>query len=1293
MVRLSASKSCSVKFYNKFTPPQNTSMEDWISQNEKIFSDFGLSTPCVQLNELPGYWKIDKQAPATDHPSAAFFSKPILTVERAHSNSVISIPVEVDFFKPEIWKYKVESAVETHEFQDYADQKYSTFTIEFEAVTTPTKFLEPIVAEVFLYDTARKQKITDSWRFLANRDNFDQKVLSLIDDAILNAPKNASFPYVTDLKQNVVVVCFLERLVMKDKCGKYLQKPTDSHISAIKRGLSKCRLEKQLIRFAYGTAPLGTGNQKTVIKNFVVNSPFDLTGEIKEKNRLTGFECVFKHVRSSNVIRIFDDFLPAPYSNTESYLGIRLASFHKSVSEKFFVEITAATNEKVLGVFRSRVCHDEKEQIMDTFFVPLPPGVCVSGSVKIGFLVRTVSSRKEKKKSDLIHTSEMLVAKDGVFMANGDHVADGVCFSTFLRSPFYTSSSGIDKLWHRVLPDDIASLDKSEVIRNFYSVMDVLMKMGTDQAFVWMFQIVGLVDESICDQYCRLMNPESNIVVELLKQWHSSKYNFWSFLHIVLKCILKFKSKNPELDAILLKISEKQYKDEEFALFLRDLFEIYDRTVVLQMLEVYLSKLNLERDPQHRKQFRSILKLFLTPKGFLIANAPKGNTTLLLDILFPCMTRTARVYRHIYDIFHVINDLIVQFDEEQQNILLKNMTLASFSWFSQNRNWIEQYPKIEDRRHVSLFAGMLLRVTTIETDAPVPGFLIACKQYLRYFGPGRMESLFIDVLKRFSGMEVVNCVVSGLMKRSISPELLFAIMDYIQRNTADFFAEQSPLKSLMCSIVTNLDQARLEILSFFLASECMTFDTTIRCISLFTRALQKVEITEDALRYVRGTLYGKVFEDIYNVNQQIKNVSETDDPITYAELLRRKADLLKSSPDARLQTLLQLSEVHIKTKHFAEAVVAQLSCALLVHHRLFGTRFPIDYVKGLEETTEDIKINGYCTSEYFSLFGLSVLLEMAVGTAKRGSMYELINQIHSVLIPLAEEKRLWLSLKQFYLSGSGAWGVINDLATGSDRDFGLYYRVQFEDEGEFIYREIDFANLWTVNEEMKKAAVKYAKGKEIVVQNDGEEIHDKEQGKYYVHVKAVQPYFTPDEKKERGTLFEQNGNITKFHFDIPVSKASQESVENCWLKRYIFELPEPMPGLETRVGLTVANRRSIMYSPIEFCCESLSKKVQLIEAAAKRRNYQALQPLIHGSLLVQVNEGPKKMAEVFLTGGEENEHTAELRRIFREFLKVNETAVQVHSEYTKQNPVYASLQDELELGLARLKSSLQPYLN
>jgi hypothetical protein len=75
-----------------------------------------------------------------------------------------------------------------------------------------------------------------------------------------------------------------------------------------------------------------------------------------------------------------------------------------------------------------------------------------------------------------------------------------------------------------------------------------------------------------------------------------------------------------------------------------------------------------------------------------------------------------------------------------------------------------------------------------------------------------------------------------------------------------------------------------------------------------------------------------------------------------------------------------------------------------------------------------------------------------------------------------------------------------------------------------------------------------------------------------------------------------------------------------------------------------------------------------------------------------VNEGPKKMAEVFLAGAAENEHTMNLRAIFRLFLETNRRAVDAHEAFVLKNPVHYPLQEEMDSGLKRLRVALQPFL-
>jgi hypothetical protein len=289
-------------------------------------------------------------------------------------------------------------------------------------------------------------------------------------------------------------------------------------------------------------------------------------------------------------------------------------------------------------------------------------------------------------------------------------------------------------------------------------------------------------------------------------------------------------------------------------------------------------------------------------------------------------------------------------------------------------------------------------------------------------------------------------------------------------------------------------------------------------------------------------------------------------------------------------------------------------------------------------------IRGFCTGKYFSEYGLINLLMTAMSTCDQRSLFELSRKIHALLSPIAEFRQLWQVLYNQFVKGARAWDFIANMAMRKERILGKYFRVQFLDETgvhNYIYRETQLLNLWQMNERLKESAKFQSNGKEVEVVNEGEELVPAklDPNKFYVHIKAVQQYFRSDDRKKRVTVFEQNHNVDKFYFDLPYSKTAQSSIEHCWLKRFIFKLPHPMPYIVRRVEVPPKNIEKTEFSPIEYSCQDLQTQIDRIEEALAREQFVELQPLLQGSLLTQVNEGPRKIAEVFLGRGGEGDAT------------------------------------------------------
>jgi hypothetical protein len=375
-----------------------------------------------------------------------------------------------------------------------------------------------------------------------------------------------------------------------------------------------------------------------------------------------------------------------------------------------------------------------------------------------------------------------------------------------------------------------------------------------------------------------------------------------------------------------------------------------------------------------------------------------------------------------------------------------------------------------------------------------------------------------------------------------------------------------------------------------------------------------------------------------------------------------------------------------------------------------------------EVLTDLPRIHGFCTGKYFSEYGLVNLLLCAMNNCKRAALYELRTKIHVLLSPIAEHRRLWRLLQTHFHDGSFSWQVISQQAASADRALGQYYMVRFRGEkcgsATFIYRETGFTRLADVNNRFRESMKFFARDKPIEVTNEGDQIPDDlPPGHYYILVKAVSPYFTAEERKRRKTVFEQHHELTRFFYDRPFSKSSQSSIESCWLIRTVFTLPHPMPYIVKRVEIPADHIEKFEFSPIQHACQDLRSQVEKMEECLNTlqlheksfteptasglaeigRVFAALQPMLQGSLLTQVNEGAMKIAEVFLgrdeaKGGDDAEYREELRGIFRGFLDVMQRGVAAHEKWAQIKPVYLALQEKLEDGLTTVTSALQPYL-
>ena len=605
------------------------------------------------------------------------------------------------------------------------------------------------------------------------------------------------------------------------------------------------------------------------------------------------------------------------------------------------------------------------------------------------------------------------------------------------------------------------------------------------------------------------------------------------------------------------------------------------------------------------------------------------------------------------------------------------------------------------------------------------------------------QSIAIQIITLTKSIYSLNYIIATMFDQQISPYLEKNFMEtcqkYIVDNIKDNYTnKESNIKHIISKIIQSPTERKISLLNEITKAERKTFTKDIRTKILVARALYKHSPNEETVSLMASTEYKDLTKKLYELDKQLTPQLKEENPSVYSYLLLEKEELLIMSPDSRVDILLKLYEHQNATGFISEAVMAQICAAALISEYLclfqpdlwkndiFQCDHPAEkftvacpaaksMIVPPDQEKDRIQLRGYCSTRYFTEYGMIYLIQAAMETCKKGTLFELSTRIHSLLNPILLHRHLWYVLQKHYITGQLSWKISGQMYTASDRMLGLYYKVEYPDKGVFIYREFEQLNLWQVSARLQKSSQIYADGKEVQVVTEGLEL-DKNKfndpNKYYVHVKFLTQYFTPEEKTKRITVFEQNHNISQFYFDIPYSKDAQSGLEHCSLKRTIFTLPHPLPYLVNRVFIPPKNIETIIFSPIEYAVQNLQSQVGKIQEACVRvraeldaaqrdllagkpqgeiQSMKELQPLIQGSLLVQVNEGPEKMAEVFLTG-EENPHQGELRSTFRDFIEANSLAVKLHGELVMRYPIYSVLQEELELGLSKLTSKLQQYL-
>ncbi|XP_041695999.2 dedicator of cytokinesis protein 7 isoform X13 [Coregonus clupeaformis] len=495
----------------------------------------------------------------------------------------------------------------------------------------------------------------------------------------------------------------------------------------------------------------------------------------------------------------------------------------------------------------------------------------------------------------------------------------------------------------------------------------------------------------------------------------------------------------------------------------------------------------------------------------------------------------------------------------------------------------------------------------------------------------------------------------------------------------------------------------------------------------FLRRSLKTILTygEEDLELRETTFPDQVQDLVFNLHMilsdTVKMKEHQEDPEMLIDLMYRIAKGYQTSPDLRLTWLQNMAGKHSERTNHAEAAQCLVHSAALVAEYLSMLEdrkyLPVGCVtfqnissNVLEESavSDDVVSpdeEGICSGKYFTEAGLVGLLDQAASSFSMAGMYEAVNEVYKVLIPIHEASRDAKKLATIHGKLQEAFGKIVHQSTGWERMFGTYFRVGLYgskfgdlDEQEFVYKEPAITKLAEISHRLEGFyGERYGEDQvEVIKDSNPVDKCKQDPNKAYVQITYVEPYFDTYEMKDRITYFDKNYNLRRFVYCTPftLDGRAHGDLHDQFKRKTILTTSHAFPYIKTRIN--IIHKEEIISMPIEVAIEDMQKKTQELAFATHQDPSDAkmLQMVLQGSVGTTVNQGPLEVAQVFLSEIPSDpklyRHHNKLRLCFKDFTKRCEDALRKNKSLI--GPDQKEYQRELERNYHRLKEALQPLI-
>ncbi|KAG7223380.1 hypothetical protein INR49_032207 [Caranx melampygus] len=539
--------------------------------------------------------------------------------------------------------------------------------------------------------------------------------------------------------------------------------------------------------------------------------------------------------------------------------------------------------------------------------------------------------------------------------------------------------------------------------------------------------------------------------------------------------------------------------------------------------------------------------------------------------------------------------------------------------------------------------------------------------------------------------------------RSQACATLYLIMRYSYSNASNFSRVKMQVTMSLASLVGKSSDFQEEYLR-----------RSLRTILAYAEEDTEMQSTQ---------LPSQVDELLRNLNSILSDTVKMrefqEDPEMLMDLMYRIAKGYQTSPDLRLTWLQNMAEKHNNRKCYTESAMCLVHAAALVAEYLSMLEdhkyLPVGSVtfqnispNVLEESavSDDILSpdeDGVCSGRYFTENGLVGLLEQAAELFSNGGLYEAVNEVYKIIIPILEAHRDFRKLASTHDKLQRAFD--NIIQKGHKRMFGTYFRVGFYgakfgdlDEREFIYKEPGITHLPEISHRLENFYSQCFGEDTLEMIKDSTPVDRKQlkPNKAYIQITYVEPYFDDYEMKDRLTNFEKNFNLRRFMYTTPFTKSGRPRGElnEQYKRKTILTTMHAFPYVKTRIN--VIQKEEFDLTPIEVAIEDMQKKTRELAVATHREQPDAkmLQMLLQGSVGATVNQGPLEVAQVFLNEIPADpklfRHHNKLRLCFKEFIMRCGEAVEKNKHLiTSDQKEY---QQELKKNYNRLRESLRPML-